>query len=268
MLKNPKHMIRAMVQRVVNVLISLLITIFPKASTCLKPLIPDQESSSSSSSNSLCLSWRLGVESNNVRGWRTVPAGCLDYIENYMLGGQYERDLEFIVDQISSYVDQEIVVQEDGMDAFILDIDDTCLSNICYYKTKRFGCDPFDRVAFKTWALMGRCPAIPAVLGLFLKLVANGFKVFLLTGRDAITFRQVTLDNLHNQGFIGYERLIMRPMSHQGKSAIIYKSEIRKQLMGEGYRIWGNVGDQWGDLQGEYLGNRAFKIPNPMYFVS
>jgi hypothetical protein len=52
-----------------------------------------------------------------------------------------------------------------------------------------------------------------------------------------------------------------------GQSAVAYKSEIRRQLEKEGYRIWGNVGDQWSDLQGECLGNRTFKLPNPMYFV-
>jgi len=46
-----------------------------------------------------------------------------------------------------------------------------------------------------------------------------------------------------------------------------YKSDVRKQLEEEGYRIWGNVGDQWSDIKGDYLGNRTFKLPNPMYFV-
>lgn len=58
-----------------------------------------------------------------------------------------------------------------------------------------------------------------------------------------------------------------RSSAYKGLSAITYKSEIRKQLVEQGYRIWGNVGDQWSDLQGEYVGNRTFKLPNPMYFV-
>ena len=58
--------------------------------------------------------------------------------------------------------------------------------------------------------MKGGCPAISAVLGLFDKLVESGFKVILLTGRDEETLGQVTVDNLHNQGFIGYERLILR----------------------------------------------------------
>ncbi|KAF7825396.1 Acid phosphatase 1 [Senna tora] len=54
---------------------------------------------------------------------------------------------------------------------------------------------------------------------------------------------------------------------YKGKSAGKYKSEKRKEIEGEGYRIWGNVGDQWSDLQGYSLGNRTFKLPNPMYFI-
>ncbi|XP_010553192.1 PREDICTED: acid phosphatase 1 [Tarenaya hassleriana] len=215
---------------------------------------------------SYCLSWRLAVEANNVRPWRTAPTQCLRHIEIYMLGGQYERDVELIVEQMKSYVD-EIVLSGDGMDAWILDVDDTCISNIFYYRLRRYGCEPYDPMGFRTWAMKGGCPAIQPVLGLFSKLTATGFKVFLITGRDGETLGQATLDNLRNQGFAGYERLIMRNQENRGKSAITYKAAIRKQLTEEGYRIWGNVGDQWSDLQGESSGNRTFKIPNPMYFV-
>lgn len=48
------------------------------------------------------------------------------------------------------------------------------------------------------------------MLVLFNKLIDSGLKVILVTGRDEETFGQVTRDNLHNQGFTGYERLIMR----------------------------------------------------------
>lgn len=71
-------------------------------------------------------------------------------------------------------------------------------------------CDPYDPTGFKTWAQRGGCPAISAVLDLFSKLVDGGFKVFLVTGRDEQTLAQATRDNLHTQGFIGYEQLILR----------------------------------------------------------
>lgn len=84
------------------------------------------------------LSWRLAVETNNLRGWRTVPLDCLGYIESYMMGGQYEKDVKYTVEQIKSYA-ADVVVSGDGMDAWILDVDDTCLSNILYYKGKKYG---------------------------------------------------------------------------------------------------------------------------------
>ncbi|PKI30877.1 hypothetical protein CRG98_048732, partial [Punica granatum] len=54
-----------------------------------------------------------------------------------MTGGQYERDTELVVDEILSYVDG-IVLPGDGMDAWVLDVDDTCISNVAYYKGKRY----------------------------------------------------------------------------------------------------------------------------------
>ncbi|KAK4418815.1 Acid phosphatase 1 [Sesamum alatum] len=213
-----------------------------------------------------CLSWRLAVEANNIRAWRTVPTQCSRHVEAYMIAGQYQRDLTLIVDTISTYVDT-ITLSDDGLDAWILDVDDTCISNLFYYRGKRYGCEPFDPLGFRAWALQGGCPAIPDVLRLFNKLVERGFKVFLVTGRDEETLGQATIQNLENQGFLGYQRLILRSGTYKGLSAITYKSEIRKQLVGEGYRIWGNVGDQWSDVQGDYAGNRTFKLPNPMYFI-
>ncbi|KAI3473859.1 hypothetical protein Pfo_028040 [Paulownia fortunei] len=199
-----------------------------------------------------CLSWRLAVEANNIRAWRTVPTHCLRHVEAYMIAGHY-------IDTIT--------LSNDGLDAWVLDVDDTCISNLFYYRGKRYGCEPFDPLAFKAWALNGGCPAIPDVLRLFNKLIQTGFKVFLVTGRDEETLGPATTENLYNQGYFGYQRLILRNVAYKGQSAITYKSEIRKQVVGEGYRIWGNVGDQWSDLQGEYAGNRTFKLPNPMYFI-
>ena len=71
-------------------------------------------------------------------GWRIVPAHCLRYVETYMIGGQYEQDVDFIVEQIESYV-TGLVLGGDGMNAWILDVDDTCISNIFYYKGKKYG---------------------------------------------------------------------------------------------------------------------------------
>ncbi|XP_016903001.1 acid phosphatase 1 isoform X2 [Cucumis melo] len=177
-----------------------------------------------------CLSWRLAAETNNVEPWRTVPAHCFSCIGAYITGGQYQHDVRFVVEQIMR-------------------------------------CDPYDPSAFRSWAMEGACPAIQPVAELFTKLIGSGFKVFLVTGRDEETLGQVTIENLHREGFIGYERIILRTAAEKGRSAVEFKTEMRRRLVEQGYRIWGNVGDQWSDLQGQFVGKRTFKLPNPMYFV-
>lgn len=156
------------------------------------------------------LSWRLAVEANNVGAWRTVPGRCYKHVERYMINGQYQNDLEVIKDQILQYVG-EIKVDGRGKDAWVMDVDDTCISNVGYYKaTCRFGCDAFDSRKFKEWIVKGECPAIPAMLEVFEKLVERGMKVFFVSGRDEATMAHVTTLNLHRQGFIAYQRLLLR----------------------------------------------------------
>lgn len=50
-----------------------------------------------------------------------------------------------------------------------------------------------------------------------------------------------------------------------GITAVQYKSKKRTELVKNGYII---VGDQWSDLIGENVGNRTFKVPDPMYYVA
>ncbi|KAF8721131.1 hypothetical protein HU200_023551 [Digitaria exilis] len=216
-----------------------------------------------------CLSWRVMVEANNARGWRTVPAQCVGYVKGYMTRGQYLRDLAGVMEQASNYVDQITADEDanaDGLDAWVFDIDDTCLSNLPYYETKQFGYGTA-AASLVAWASKEACPGIPPVLALFTALLDKGFKVFLLSGRDEETLGPCTAGNLDAEGFSGYERLIMRSPEYRGQSSSVFKSAMRKQLVDEGYRIRGNVGDQWSDLQGDCVGDRVFKIPNPMYFV-
>nr|BAA89332.1 EEF13 [Solanum melongena] len=50
-------------------------------------------------------------------------------------------------------------------------------------------------------------------------------------------------------------------------SAVQFKSSKRTDLVKAGYRIVGNIGDQWTDLIGENVGARTFKVPDPMYYI-
>ncbi|KAF7842271.1 acid phosphatase 1-like [Senna tora] len=161
-----------------------------------------------------------------------------------MIGGEYEKDLEDVTERILHYA-LHIPLSSDGFDAWVFDVDDTCISNLSYYKSTRFGyiyihiylliqliifisfnlftyiymyrCDPFDSSKFKEWIMKGQCPAVPAVLLLFKELVQRGFKVFLLTGRDQATLSHITTHNLHTQSYLSYHRLILRPLSSSMK---------------------------------------------------
>jgi len=43
---------------------------------------------------------------------------------------------------------------------------------------------------------------------------------------------------------------------------------MRENLLRQGYRIVGIIGDQWSDLLGDHRGeSRTFKLPNPMYYI-
>ncbi|KAL0382276.1 UNVERIFIED_CONTAM: Acid phosphatase 1 [Sesamum calycinum] len=48
------------------------------------------------------------------------------------------------------------------------------------------------------------------------------------------------------------------------KTATVYKSEKRSELVEQGYQILGNSGDQWSDLLGSSMSIRSFKLPNPI----
>ena len=60
---------------------------------------------------------------------------------------------------------------------------------------------------------------------------------------------------------------ISRAACDREKTATVYKSEKRKEMEEEGYRILGNSGDQWSDLLGSPMSVRSFKLPNPMYYI-
>jgi hypothetical protein len=68
---------------------------------------------------------------------------------------------------------------------------------------------------------------------------------------------------IYRETFLG-----CRGSSYRGKTAVVYKSSERKKVEKNGYRIIGNIGDQWSDLMGTNTGNRTFKLPDPMYYIN
>ncbi|KAK9049310.1 hypothetical protein SSX86_031722 [Deinandra increscens subsp. villosa] len=213
-----------------------------------------------------CTSWRVAVEANNLSPWKTIPSDCVDYVKEYMSGESYETDLEIVSNEAAEFA-RSVDLKGDGMDAWIFDVDETLLSNLPYYSQHGYGFESFDHVQFDNWVIEGVAQAIKPSLMLYKEVLKLGFNMFLLTGR-AENKRGITISNLINAGFENWDRLILRGAEDDGKTAVAFKSDKRKEIVEEGFRIIGNLGDQWSDLIGSYVSMRSFKLSNPMYFIS
>ncbi|KAK6944890.1 Acid phosphatase, class B-like [Dillenia turbinata] len=212
-----------------------------------------------------CESWRFTVETNDAGDWKTIPDKCLKFVEDYMTGPRYKSDLEVVSDDAISFA-STVNVANDGLDAWIFDIDETLLSNIPYYTLHGYGSKAFDENSFDEWVDLAEAPALHASLRLYTQLQQMGFKLILLTGRNEYQ-KNVTEKNLKSSGYSNWERLILRGSSDMGTLAVSYKSGKRKELEDEGYRVHGSSGDQWSDLMGFATAKRSFKLPNIMYYI-
>ncbi|KAI9159687.1 hypothetical protein LWI28_000937 [Acer negundo] len=211
-----------------------------------------------------CSSWRLAVETNNIIGWTTVPEECENYVGNYMLGQHYRNDSKVVADVALAHA-KSMNLTGDGKDIWVFDVDETTLSNVPYYASNGFGTTPYNSTLFNEWVKEGKAPALPESLKLYKNLLSLGIKVVFLTGRREHT-RNSTATNLKEAGYHTWEKLILKNSTYY--SEVEYKSNERKQLEENGYRIIGNMGDQWSDLLGTNAGIRTFKLPDPMYYVS
>lgn len=215
--------------------------------------------------NLQCTSWRFAVETNSVGPWKTVPEECGDYVKEYIRGRGYKVDLERVAKEAGVYANS-VELREDGKDVWVFDIDETLLSNLPYYAEHCYGMEIFDSIEFDKWVEKGSASAIESWLKFYDEVLKLGFKIFLLTGRSE-RHRRVTTENLIKAGFRSWDKLILRSSEDHGKLATVYKSEKRKEMVEEGYRILGNSGDQWSDLLGSPMSIRSFKLPNPMYYI-
>ncbi|KAF5800336.1 putative Acid phosphatase [Helianthus annuus] len=212
-----------------------------------------------------CTSWRVAVEANNLGPWKTIPDECADYVKDYMLGRSYNVDLEKVSHESGIYA-KSLELGADGMDAWVFDIDETLISNLPYYSDHGYGLELFNNVQFDKWILEGVAPAIKPSLKLYEEVLSLGFKIILLTGRNE-NKRNITVSNLKHAGYQKWDKLVLRGEHEREKSASAFKSDKRKEIMEEGFRILGNSGDQWSDLTGTSTASRSFKLSNPMYHI-
>jgi hypothetical protein len=146
--------------------------------------------------------------------------------------------------------------------AIVFDIDETSLSNYDEMATNGFTNVTATLVLS---AAQADAPAIRPTLELYRLALRKDVAVFFITGRpeDIPQARERTRTNLHAAGYEEWEELILKDTDLE---TIPYKSGKRREIEREGWNIVVNVGDQESDLAGGHA-DRAFKLPNPFYFI-
>src|SRR5579885_2976169 len=181
-------------------------------------------------------------------------------VENYYECGQYDKDLNKLIDRAIKHFSK---ISATDNKAVIFDIDDTMLDDYCNEKHVDFGYIP---ELFHEWIMSANLTAIPQTKRLYDYLRKRGFHIIIITGRSFEEYN-ATVKNLKEQGYTGWDQLILRNAQEKKLTAQAYKSARRLQLIKEGYHIIGSVGDQWSDHEG---GNAGYvvKLPNFRYVLN
>nr|GEV55278.1 acid phosphatase 1-like [Tanacetum cinerariifolium] len=117
------------------------------------------------------------------------------------------------------------------------------------------------------WMIKGKGTAMDCSLGLFNDIKSRGIQIILISSRKE-HLRSATIDNLVDAGFYGWKSLYLRSDEDGFKTVQQYKASVRKELINNGYRLWGILGDQWSSIRGLPTAKRTFKLPNSLYYVA
>lgn len=180
-------------------------------------------------------------------------------IVKYYESGKFDWELNQTVDLAKKYF---MRIKPTEHSVVLFDIDDTILSNYCDMKSIDFGYIP--KLSHQ-WILRATAPVIAPTKELYDQLIAQGFHIIFLTGRQEDEY-DATVKNLSLWGISTFDRLIVRAAQEKNLAAQDYKTKHRKALQEEGFVIVGSVGDQWSDLAGGSSGH-IVKIPNYTYII-
>jgi len=205
----------------------------------------------------------------------TVGAG--DYapeLKSYHDSGAYKKDLIRVDSQAQAYLADRLKVRHKRCKgrpssargckkpALVLDIDETSLSNYANIAKTNFT----NVVAgLATGVAKADDPPIRPTLELYEFAQRKHVAIFFITGRPSTipVVQERTEENLKAAGYKKWAGLSLNPGE---MDTVPYKSGERAKIQKAGYRILVNVGDQESDLQGGHA-QRAFKLPNPYYFI-
>ena len=184
-------------------------------------------------------------------------------IEYYVDSGAYQRDLAAKIAEAKTYLTSRTA--KGTREVMVLDIDETALSNLPYERAFEFG---YTSSTWDEWIRKAEAPAIAPTLELFKWARSQGTNVIFITGRKQLAENlemDPTVINLKKVGYDGWQALYFRPAGTKLPAAQL-KNNRRAEIAAQGYTIIACIGDQYSDLEGENIG-RAFKLPNPFYYV-
>jgi predicted secreted acid phosphatase len=170
--------------------------------------------------------------------------------------------------------------QHHAKPAILFDIDDTTLNTYSYEIYSNFVYNPTSNAAFVNAGSADVFPAVPGMVDLEQKALAEGYTVFFLTGRPSVTGndqKPATLANLRAAGYtVNDDQVYLKDASGATEpwlstcaptcTTTQYKSLTREHIESLGYDIAANFGDQFSDLNGGFA-DKVVKMPNPMYFL-
>ena len=188
----------------------------------------------------------------------------------YICSGAYDAGLNKVLAAARAYVEQRAA--QVAKPALVLDIDETSLSNLPLEMVNDFAfirgvdCTPDlkEPCGFSSWIGLAKAGPIDGTLALYKAAKEHSVAVFFITGRHEGE-RAATEKNLKAAGFGTWDSLTLRPAG-DNRTTSQYKSDAREKIAEAGYTIIANAGDQYSDLAGGYA-ERAYKLPNPMYFI-
>lgn len=174
--------------------------------------------------------------------------------------GSYYTVFSEITASARDYIDRTLpTIDVNKEDIAIFDIDDTALSTWEILNKGDFTWDP---QRFRDFVLGAKCKRLEPALSLFNYLRSHNIPVVFVTSRSD-DLREATERNLKDEGFVGYQQLIMRP-SDSSDSAKVFKDRIRTRLRDAGKSIVLSIGDHLEDL--DFTNCRGnFLLPDPFY---
>ncbi|MFS7916464.1 putative Acid phosphatase [Helianthus anomalus] len=134
-------------------------------------------------------------------------------------------------------------------------------------KVSSFSGEALNVTGLEEWMGKGKATAMDYSLNLYNDVKKRGMQIILISSRRE-HLRSATIDNLVDAGFYGWKSLYLRSEENECKTVQEYKAGVRKELINNGYRIWGILGDQWSSIRGQPSARRTFKLPNSLYYVA